>query len=143
MVNVPVIVGNTLESAITCGPVPGIANAIVLLPPAAFASVIAWRSEPGPLSATLATVNIAASAGPATPSSSANAIAADRPLRPARSLRTGVALRIVGAVPEDDVAQVGDAEREFRRVAGGVDRRQCDVAPGERHGRTDERDAER
>ena len=74
-----VIVGRsdarTIESAR-----PG-AKSIVSLPAAAFASMIAWRSEPAPLSLVLRTVNVAAPAG------AARRAAANAPA-PAPSART-------------------------------------------------------
>ena len=54
-----VVIGGRGElRAIVWTPVPGMAKSIVLLPPVAvLESRIAWRSEPGPLSAVVVTTN--------------------------------------------------------------------------------------
>ena len=54
-----VIVGNDEAGAIVWTPEPPMAKSIVLDPPAALASVIAWRSDPAPASLTLVTMSIA------------------------------------------------------------------------------------
>ena len=66
MVTVPVVLsaGNgPLVMAIVC-PAKLPAKAMVLLPPAVLASLIAWRSDPAPLSLLLVTVKVAACAAP-------------------------------------------------------------------------------
>src|SRR5262245_29798006 len=52
-----VIAGREEAGAIVCMPSPGMANSIVFVPPpvAVLASRMAWRSEPGPLSAVVVT----------------------------------------------------------------------------------------
>ena len=59
----PVIAGSGVVGVIVWTPVPGMAKAIVSAPMAAFASRIAWRSDPAPLSAVLVTVKVAQRAG--------------------------------------------------------------------------------
>ena len=59
MITVPVIVGSAEATVIVCGPAPAMLNEIVSVPPIAFASMIACRNEPAPLSAVLVTVNVA------------------------------------------------------------------------------------
>ena len=50
------ITGNADNSVIVCTPPPGMSNTIVSRSPlSAFESMIAWRSEPGPLSLVLVT----------------------------------------------------------------------------------------
>ncbi len=71
----PVTEGRRDSAVIVCGPAPGIAKAMMSGPPAALASRIAWRSEPGPLSAVLVTLNVAAPAGPAARAATAKASA--------------------------------------------------------------------
>ena len=52
------IAGRGEAGAIVWTPVPGMAKSIVLVPPvAALESRMAWRSEPGPLSAVVVTTN--------------------------------------------------------------------------------------
>ena len=54
----PVIAGRGESGAIVCTPVAGMAKSMVLVAPVtALESRMAWRSEPGPLSAVVVTVN--------------------------------------------------------------------------------------
>jgi hypothetical protein len=52
----PVIVGRAEAGTIVWTPDPMMAKAMVSAPPLALASVIAWRSDPAPLSAVVVTV---------------------------------------------------------------------------------------
>src|SRR5262245_4442031 len=58
--------GSGVWSAMECGPGPGMLNAIVSRDARAFESMIACRSDPGPESAVLLTVNVAGPSGAVT-----------------------------------------------------------------------------
>src|SRR5262245_46104107 len=60
-----VIVGSAVGTSIVCTPLPAMLKAIVSVPPLALASVIAWRSDPAPLSVVLVTVYVVAEAAAA------------------------------------------------------------------------------
>ena len=65
MITGSVICGRPVSGVIVCTPAPGMLKAMVSTPPvglvAALASTITWRSDPGPLSSVLITVNVASS----------------------------------------------------------------------------------
>src|SRR6188508_1595265 len=56
-----VVLGSHVVSTIVWTPAPGMLKSIVSAPGLAFASVIAWRSDPAPESALVVTVKVAAS----------------------------------------------------------------------------------
>ena len=58
-----VIAGSPEERKIVWTPLPGMLNSMTSSPKFAFASRIAWRSDPAPESSVLMTVNVAAAAG--------------------------------------------------------------------------------
>src|SRR5262245_41887272 len=84
-----VIVGSVVSTSIVCTPLPGILKWIVSVPAFVLASVIAWRSDPAPLSAVLVTVYVVAVADAATN---------DR-IRTIRAERTRSAREVVMAFP--------------------------------------------
>src|SRR5688500_1295825 len=61
MTTASVTAGSGVERLIVCGPAPGMLKRISSAPGAAFASTMAWRSEPGPLSFVLVTRSIGSS----------------------------------------------------------------------------------
>ena len=66
MITGSVMVGSGVSGAIVCGPAPDVERDRVERPVLAFASRIAWRSEPAPLSLVLVTVNVAGRSGTVT-----------------------------------------------------------------------------
>src|SRR3954451_14532953 len=88
------IAGRLVEMGIGWKPDPGMSNAIMSRPKWALASVIAWWSDPAPVSAVLVTVKV-----------SARAAAAHR--EPARAARTAIGCRETGAARRNGAAEVG------------------------------------
>ncbi len=58
MVTASVIVGSGVAGVMVCAPAPGIAKLIRSSPARPFASRMAWRSDPAPLSLVLVTTNV-------------------------------------------------------------------------------------
>src|SRR3954462_14565991 len=88
------IVGRLVEIGIVWTPAPGMSNAIVSSPKWALASVIAWWSDPAPVSAVLVTGKVPARAAPTH-------------RERARAARTSIRCRETGAARRNGAAEVG------------------------------------
>jgi hypothetical protein len=93
-----VIVGRPDGTSMVCTPLPGMLKVIVSVPAAVLASVMAWRSDPAPLSAVLVTVYVVAVA-PAAQSDRIKAIRAERTRSASDLMVFPRSLRATGMTP--------------------------------------------
>ena len=106
-----------LDSVIV--PIP-LFKIMVLVPPAALESIIAWRNEPAPLSLLLATIKSAASAGPANSAAASAPVNAmlNKRARPSDlyggAQRPLLTLRFIFPPPKTAMSAEYNFRREYR-----------------------------